>query len=141
MKPTRKEFLAAAFACEGVAYIWGGKSARGLDCSGLITWALKAAGGPDHRATHNSDRLYFDLPEAIEPQPGDLAFYGAKGNPSHVVICIGGPHDQTIGANGGGSTTTTVAIADAQRACVKRKASPKYRPDFLGYRRNTFLSE
>lgn len=141
MKPSRSAFLAAVNALTGVPYIWGGKTARGLDCSGLVTLGILAAGGPDVRATHGSDRLWFDLPELVEPQAGDLAFYGVKGNPSHVVVCLGGPHDEILGANGGGSATTTVPIADAQRACVKRKPSPKYRPDFLGYRKNTYLSE
>jgi cell wall-associated NlpC family hydrolase len=102
VKPTRETFLAAALACEGVPYIWAGKTPRGLDCSGLVTWALRACGGPDLRALHGSDRLFLELPEVVEPQPGDLAFYGAKGDPSHVVICLGGLHDQILGANGEG---------------------------------------
>lgn len=141
MKPTRAEFVAACKALEGVPYLWGGKTPRGLDCSGLVTWALKAVGGPDVRTTHGSDMLWFTLPEAVEPQAGDLAFYGVKNDPSHVVVCLGGPHDQVLGSNGGGSTTTSVAIADAQKAGVKRKDSPKYRTDFIGYRRNTFLQD
>jgi murein DD-endopeptidase len=132
--PTRETFLAAVCALEGVAYRWGGKGPRGIDCSGLVTWALKVLGGPDLRQTHNSDRLWLELPELVEPQAGDLAFYGSKNDPSHVVVCLGGPHDAIIGANGGGRETTTLERADAQKACVKRKPTTKYRPDLLGYR-------
>jgi hypothetical protein len=134
VKPTRESFVAACLVLEGVAYKWGGKGPRGLDCSGLVTLALKACGGPDLRDSHNSDRLWLELPEVVEPSMGDLAFYGAKNDPSHVVVCLGGPHDAIIGANGGGRDTTTLAIADAQSARVKRKDSPHYRRDLLGYR-------
>jgi murein DD-endopeptidase len=132
--PTRETFLAACLALEGVPYRWGGKTSRGLDCSGLVTLALHVVGGPNLAATHNSDRLWLELPEVVEPQPGDLAFYGSKGDPSHVVVCLGGPYDAIIGANGGGRDTTTVERADAIAARVKRRATPRYRPDLLGFR-------
>lgn len=134
MKPTRDTFLAAALACEGIPYVYGGKTTRGLDCSGLVTWALRACGGPDLRGLHDSDRLFLELPPVVEPVGGDLAFYGVQGDPSHVVICLGGPHDQILGACGGTPKTLTVALADEVRACVKRKNAPNYRPDFLGFR-------
>ena len=134
MKPSREAFLAAAKALTGVPYVWGGKAARGLDCSGLVSLALFAAGGTDVRATHNSDRLWEDLTPTTEPVAGDLAFYGAKGDPSHVVICLGGPLDPILGANGGDRSTTSPFHADQIGAQVKTKRSPKYRPDLLGYR-------
>lgn len=129
---TRAEYVAAAKALQGTAYIWGGKQPPGLDCSGLVTWILYALGGPDPRQTHNSDKLWLDLPAIAIPEAGDLAFYGAHDDPSHVVVCLG--DGGIIGANGGGRDTTSVEIAHNQRAFVKRKPTPNYRPDFLGFR-------
>jgi murein DD-endopeptidase len=140
-RPPRAEFLAACRALKGVPYRWGGKSARGLDCSGLVTWVLHCLGGPDLRQTHNSGRLWYELPETIEPIAGDLAFFGPRGDPVHVVVCLGGPHEPIIGANGGGRATLTVADADRDRAEVKSKGSPGYRRDLLGYRRNVYLAD
>jgi murein DD-endopeptidase len=138
---TRAEFVAACKALEGVPYRWGGKDPRGLDCSGLVTWPLRALGGADLRATHNSARMWLELDEVVEPRPGDLAFYGPRDAPSHVVVCLGGPHDQILGANGGGRNVLTVEQAHAARAFVKRKPTPRYRPDFLGYRRNRWTRD
>ena len=134
MRPTRETFLAAVLACEGVPYLWGGRSPRGLDCSGLVAWALYVVGGPDIRRSHWTDRLWQELPGVVEPQAGDLAFYGRPGDPSHVVVCLGGPHDQVIGANGGNSDVVTVEIADERRARVRRREAPNYRRDLLGFR-------
>jgi cell wall-associated NlpC family hydrolase len=139
MTPTREAFLVAAQALEGVFYRWGGKQPRGgLDCSGLVTWCLKVVGGPDLRQSHNSDVLWAELPPVEVPVAGDLAFYGAKDDPSHVVICLGGQDEPIIGANGGGSKTTSYELATASRAEVKRKPDPRYRPDLLGYRSTRF---
>jgi cell wall-associated NlpC family hydrolase len=83
--PSRESFLSAVLVLEGVPYKWGGKSARGIDCSGLVTLALKACGGPDLRQTHNSDRLWLELPEVVEPSMGDLAFYGSRNDPAGMT--------------------------------------------------------
>jgi murein DD-endopeptidase len=133
--PTRSEFIAAVRALEGTPYRWGGKSPRtGLDCSGLVTWALKAIGGPDLRIYHGSERLWLELDEVTEPEAGDLAFYGSAGRPVHVVVCLGGPHDRIIGANGGDRTTIDWQRAEVQRARVQYASSPAYRTRLMGYR-------
>lgn len=136
VEPARYTFLAAVLALEGLPYRWGGKgpAAGGIDCSGLVAWAAYVVGGLDVRHTHNSDRLWAELLPIDEPQPADLAFYGRPGDPSHVVVCLGGLLGPVIGANGGDSTTTTPQLAAARDAKVKRKPHPRYRPDLLGFR-------
>ena len=41
-----KDFVAVAERFVGVPYLWGGKTALGLDCSGLVQIALTACGVP-----------------------------------------------------------------------------------------------
>lgn len=82
------DFVAEAERFLGVPYLWGGKSALGLDCSGLVQTALDAAG---IAAPRDSDMQARDLGERIEPgadfehlRRGDLIFW--KG---HVAIARG----------------------------------------------------
>lgn len=136
MTPSRDEFLGAVkmASAVGIQYRWGGKEAHAMDCSGLVTFCLWLVGGPDIRQMMNAENLFMHLSPAVEPQAGDLAFYGSKNSASHVVVCLGGPLDPIIGANGGDRQVVTSSIALQRGAFVKQKKSPTYRPDLLGYR-------
>ena len=120
-----------------VPYRWGGKRLDAIDCSGVVTLGLYIAGGPDMRATANTDVLWTGLEpiEARDVRPGDLAFYGGSrpDDVSHVMVVVEG--GAVVGASGGDSTTTTLERARAQRACIRRFTSPLYRRDLRGYRR------
>jgi murein DD-endopeptidase len=139
MKPTRSDFLFTALGYLGIPYRWGGKHPDkdgGLDCSGLVTHVLWELNGADWRYTHNTDRLWDELRETDDPQPGDLAFYGIGGvrpNPSHVMLWLGAC-GLVFGASGGDSSTTSLAAATKRNARVKFKSSVHYRPDFIGFR-------
>ncbi len=74
----------------GLPYVWGGRSAFGIDCSGLVQLALEAAGQPCPR---DSDQQLAALGQPVDhPQPGDLAFF-----PGHVGWVVEG--DQLLHAN------------------------------------------
>lgn len=139
--PSLARFLAAAVSQVGAPYIWGAKgdfygTQRTFDCSGLVTWAYREAGGPDWRGTHNSDVLWEVLPEigAAQFQPGDLLFWGERANPEHVGIYLGGG-GALLSAAGGDSDTRTVEDARKAGACVRPESSIHYRKGFLGARR------
>ena len=73
----------------GVPYLWGGMSARGVDCSGLVSQVYWANGVQLPRDAH----MQFDDTEAVPVarealQPGDLVFFG-KTKITHVGLYLG----------------------------------------------------
>ncbi len=72
---TQKDFATIAERFLGVPYVWGGKTAAGLDCSGLIQTALQAVG---KAAPRDTDMMEKALGEAIaisDVRRGDLVFW------------------------------------------------------------------
>lgn len=76
------DFVAVAERFLDVPYLWGGKSAAGIDCSGLVQLALAATGRDVPRDSGpQANGLGEPLPGGAPLQRGDLAFW-----PSHVGI-------------------------------------------------------
>jgi cell wall-associated NlpC family hydrolase len=79
------DFVAVAERFLGTPYLWGGKTALGLDCSGLVQIALTAAGVPCPRDSDMQEQAVgtaFSMNErSFHLQRGDLVFW--KG---HVAI-------------------------------------------------------
>ena len=78
------DFVAVAERFAGVPYLWGGKSALGVDCSGLVQVALSMAG---RAAPRDTDMQQAGLGTALEPDAGlrrgDLVFW-----PGHVGVML-----------------------------------------------------
>ena len=70
----------------GSPYEWGGMTARGIDCSGLVHMAYRAAG---ELVPRDADQQQEAAEPVSAPQPGDLVFYGA-GSADHVAFWLGG---------------------------------------------------
>lgn len=74
--PIAGDFVAQAERFLGVPYLWGGRSARGIDCSGLVQLALLATG---RRAPRDSDMQAALVGAAIGLRTplrrGDLIFW------------------------------------------------------------------
>ena len=78
------DFVSVAERFIGAPYVWGGKTAAGLDCSGLIQTSLQAAGIHAPRDTDMQEKA-LGLPVNIgDVQRGDLVFW--KG---HVGVMTG----------------------------------------------------
>ncbi len=86
-----KRLLDQIQAYMGVPYKWGGKSARGMDCSGFVSTVYKKAANV--RLPHNSARMFKRGQPVSEAQlrVGDLVFFEniESVGISHVGIYIG----------------------------------------------------
>ena len=75
----------------GIYYLWGGNSAWGTDCSGLVWLTHRLAGYTVPRDAHPQ----FHAATPVDPpyQPGDLFFFHKDADPTrigHVGISLGG---------------------------------------------------
>lgn len=80
---------AMALAQRAVPYVWGGVGPNGVDCSGLIAYAFRAAGidMPRYRAV-DYGRMGVAV-SAQDARPGDIIYYDNPGDVDHVGLYIG----------------------------------------------------
>jgi len=126
VEPIRGDWVAQAERFLGVPYLWGGRSARGLDCSALVQLALLASG---HAAPRDSDMqealLGRELADGAAPARGDLVFWNGHvgimqdqgtllhANGHHMAVASEPfpPAAARIAAAGGGPVTRRRRIA------------------------------
>jgi cell wall-associated NlpC family hydrolase len=78
------EVVAMADRLRDVTYVWGGVSAYGVDCSGLVYLAWRRFGITLPRDAHDQSAATAQLPFGQE-RPGDLYFFARPGQPVHHV--------------------------------------------------------
>jgi cell wall-associated NlpC family hydrolase len=99
-------------------YLWGGRTPRGIDCSGLVQLALEMAGIDVPR---DSDQQFEALGKPLDThwrdrawQRGDIVFFrGSQLICNHVGIMTGTDH--MINANGDSMDVTVEPLADIVR--------------------------
>ena len=94
----------------GVPYVYGGKTPRGFDCSGLVHYAYHQLGIDVPRTA--ADQLRRSKPIHLRQlEAGDLVFFRHKREPvSHVGIYLG--NDQFIHAPSSGKRVSYGTIGD-----------------------------
>ena len=90
--PSAIRVVDAALDAMGTPYQWGGTSANGFDCSGLIVYAYRAIGIDVPRRSGDQARAGADVPREIAALlPGDILTFSADaGGPvTHVGLYAG----------------------------------------------------
>jgi cell wall-associated NlpC family hydrolase len=87
--PLASEIIDTAHQLIGVPYVYGGRSPKGFDCSGLVWYVYRQHGInlPD------SSWKQAGIGEKVgrdDMLPGDLVFFQSSGKVDHVGVYIGG---------------------------------------------------
>lgn len=87
--PREGKAVDEARAFLGASYLWGGMTARGIDCSGLVHMAHRRLGRLVPRDAHEQEEAGEEIAED-DLRPGDLVTYGDIGGPAdHIAFWLG----------------------------------------------------
>lgn len=113
LEDKQPDWVATAERFADTPYVWGGKTAAGMDCSGLVQTALQSAGIIAPRDSDMQEKALGKVVEDLSrPQRGDLIFW--KG---HVGIMLDGA--RMIHANAFSMNVTVERLAEAINRIAK----------------------
>jgi len=88
LEPRVSEPLDFARGLLGSPYLWGGMTAAGIDCSGLVHMSFRAAGRLVPRDADEQEDAAEPVP-ADALRPGDLLTYGDERAADHIAFWLG----------------------------------------------------
>jgi cell wall-associated NlpC family hydrolase len=122
--PSANDFVAVAERFLGVAYLWGGRTSLGLDCSALVQLALMAAGKNAPRDTDLQEKALGVTVEGSIGAPlrrGDLVFWLGH-HAGHVGIMIDGEY--LLHANGHHMAVVIEPLAEVVERIGRKTSQP-----------------
>ena len=102
----RMGIVTEALGWRGSPYRYGGRSKRGVDCSGFVNAVLRAAGVSGELPRKSSGFASFGEPVDGDLEPGDILLFGTEKGVNHVGIALS--EDSFIHAMSEGSRTGVV---------------------------------
>ncbi len=88
LRPATADPVAHARTLLGTRYEWGGMTAAGIDCSGLVHMAFRACGSLVPRDADQQEDAGEKLAEA-DLRAGDLVTYGPPAGADHIAFWVG----------------------------------------------------
>lgn len=112
-----KQIVKDATSLIGVPYKWGGSTPSGFDCSGLIQYVYMKSGISLPRVTTAQEEVGTNI-SFEELEPGDLLFWGKRGETYHNAIYIG--DEQFIHAPQPGKNVQIMTFSEYMPSFAKR---------------------
>lgn len=109
--------VAEAERFSGLAYLWAGMSAYGLDCSGLVHITYRRLGAVVPRDAHDQADACRDVP-GDRVRTGDLLFFARPGKPVHHVGFALHDREHILHAPQTGRTIVIEPLSAERRATV-----------------------
>jgi cell wall-associated NlpC family hydrolase len=118
---TGADVVADAKKYLGVPYVFGGTTASGLDCSGLVQRVYKDLGIDVPRLVSGQAKLGTEVPSLAQAQPGDLIVTGGG---EHILI-YAGDHKVIHAPREGKNVSLVEAYMDDSQIDTIRRVVPQ----------------